>query len=68
MHPPVISPAVRTGILEVFSIGALLTGFCLLAVSHPARLQRLSRLGQRLARRFPLPLGRPAGRHAATSR
>jgi hypothetical protein len=90
MHSPVISPAVRTGFLDLFSIGALLSGICLLAVTSPARLQRLTRLGQRLPlpRRRPsrsrrarprraasraMPrhastLGRPVGRHAASSR
>jgi hypothetical protein len=91
MHSPVISPAVRTGFLDLFSIGALLSGICLLAVTSPARLQRLTRLGQRLplprrrpsrsrrarsrraAPRRALPrhastLGRPVGRHAASSR
>lgn len=86
-----ISPAVRTGFLDLFSIGALLSGICLLAVTSPGRLQRLTRLGQHLplprrrpsrsrrarsrrgASRRAVPrhastLGRPVGRHAASSR
>jgi len=55
-----ISPAVRTGFLDMFSMGALLSGICLLAVTSPGRLRRLTQLGQRL----PLPRRRPPRRQA----
>jgi hypothetical protein len=95
-----ISPAVKTGFLDVFSVGALLSGICLLAVTSPGRLRRLTRLARlnQLSQRLALPrrparargararararraasrramprhastLGRPVGRHAASSR
>jgi hypothetical protein len=64
-----ISPAVRTGFLDLFSIGALLSGICLLAVTSPGRLQRLTRLGQRLALpRRPSRARRARARRAAPRR
>ena len=50
MHSPVISPAVRTGFLDLFSIGALLSGICLLAERRSGRdRRRASRGGRRAA-------------------
>jgi hypothetical protein len=65
-----ISPAVRTGFLDLFSIGALLSGLCLLAVTSPARLQQLTRLSQRLPllRRRPPRPRRARSRRAAPRR
>ena len=64
-----ISPAVRAGFLDLFSIGALLSGICLLAVTSPARLQRLTRLGRRLALpRRPSRSRRARSRRAAPRR